>query len=237
MGSQVIEMTQPQSWIMVTSVAFVSVCTGALLISVRADVVCAPQMIATAQAALLARVDRIEGDARPALANAASLAKDGQDTLDALYPDLQGSADSATVAITSVAQASQAVRDAMPKVAASAVQAVGAVTTLEVNTRPVLTNAAALVLDAQDTLDALYPDIQGSADSATVAITSVAQAAQAVRDAAPKVAASVESSAASVAEMAADGKREVDAITAPKTPGQKAVGVVPLLIRIALAIW
>src|SRR5215470_9845857 len=68
-----------------------------------------------------AQVAKVQADLHPVLANAASLTKDAQDSLDDLYPDIKASTESATVAITSAAHASEAVRDAAPKVAESVV--------------------------------------------------------------------------------------------------------------------
>jgi hypothetical protein len=58
-------------------------------------------------------------DLHPVLANAASLTKDAQDSLDDNYYDLKALVESATVATTSVAQTSESVRNAAPQVAAS----------------------------------------------------------------------------------------------------------------------
>lgn len=66
-------------------------------------------------------VAKVQADLHPVLANAASLTKDTQDSLDDLYADIKASTESATVAITSAAHASEAVRDAAPKVAESVV--------------------------------------------------------------------------------------------------------------------
>lgn len=78
-------------------------------------------------------------------------------------------------------------------------------------------NLYALAKDIQDSLDDLYPDIKGATESATVAVTSAAQTSEAIRDAAPKVSASVEG-------IAADAKREADSLTAPKKWWQKILG-------------
>jgi hypothetical protein len=68
------------------------------------------------------QVAALRQDLHPVLANAAALTKDTQDSLDDLYPDIKASTESATVAITSAAHASEAVRDAAPKVAESVVK-------------------------------------------------------------------------------------------------------------------
>jgi hypothetical protein len=69
----------------------------------------------------LAQVAGVRSDLAPAITNAAALVKDAQDSIDDLYPDLKAAAESATVAITSTAYASQAVRDAAPQVAQSVI--------------------------------------------------------------------------------------------------------------------
>ena len=92
---------------------------------------------------------------------------------------------------------------------------------IQADLRPVLTNAAAITKDAQDSLDDLYPDIKGSTESATVAITSIAQASEAMRDAAPKVAQSVVGISASVNGIAADVHAATTDFVKPKTTWQK----------------
>jgi hypothetical protein len=96
---------------------------------------------------------------------------------------------------------------------------------------PLLANAAALTKDTQDSLDDLYPDVKASTESATVAITSAAHASEAIRDAAPKVVASVVAIGKSSDGIAADVKREADAIVAPKKWWQKALGPVYTVAR------
>lgn len=86
-------------------------------------------------------------------------------------------------------------------------------------------NLYALAKDIQDSLDDLYPDIKGTVESAAVAVTSTAQAAESVRDATPKVSASVEG-------IASDAKREADSLTAPKKWWQKILGPVYTVGRI-----
>jgi hypothetical protein len=65
--------------------------------------------------AATSQIGAIQQDLHPVLANAASLTKDVQDSVDDLYPDIKGTVASATVAVTSAAYASEAVRDAAPK--------------------------------------------------------------------------------------------------------------------------
>ena len=107
---------------------------------------------------------------------------------------------------------------------------------------PVLLNAAtleanyaALGKDARDSLDDLYPDIKASTESATVAITSAAHASEAVRDAAPKVAASVVAVGKSSVGIAADVKREADDITRPKRWYEKLIGPAYTIGRLVAA--
>jgi uncharacterized protein YoxC len=111
---------------------------------------------------------------------------------------------------------------------------------IQSDARPVLVNAAALTKDAQDSWDDLYPDMKATVESATVAVTSVAQASEEIRAAAPALAASAvqvgksaESTSASVAGVALDVKREVDEATRPKKWWQKALGPVYTIGRIA----
>lgn len=58
--------------------------------------------------------------------------------------------------------------------------------------KPVLHNAASLENDAQASLDDLYPDLKSAVESVDVAATSTAQATEVVRDATPKLVATVQ---------------------------------------------
>ena len=61
--------------------------------------------------------------------------------------------------------------------------------------------SAAAIKDAQDSWDALWPDIQAMADSATVTATSTGQVSQEVRRVAPAVATDAQKTAANVRRM------------------------------------
>jgi hypothetical protein len=61
----------------------------------------------------------VQADLHPVLANAASLTKDTQNSLDDNYWDLKALVESATVATTQVAQTAESVRQTAPQVAAS----------------------------------------------------------------------------------------------------------------------
>lgn len=61
------------------------------------------------------------------------------------------------------------------------------VATIQRDLAPTLKNTAALTKDAQDTMDALYPDIQAATESVTVAATQGAQTAMTVRAAVPGI--------------------------------------------------
>lgn len=65
--------------------------------------------------------DSLIGEIHPVLANAATLEKDAQDSLDDLYPDIRALIESADVATTQTAQTMQTVREAAPQVAAATV--------------------------------------------------------------------------------------------------------------------
>jgi hypothetical protein len=109
----------------------------------------------------------------------------------------------------------------------------GAVKAAQADLHPVLANsatltanAAALTKDAQDFLDDSYWDLKSSIESATVAATSIAQTSEMVRNAAPQVVASVQGIAKSADDVAADVKKEADAVTAPQKWWQKILGPV-----------
>jgi len=97
----------------------------------------------------------------------------------------------------------------------------GRLASIQADLKPVLINAASLTKDAQDSLDDLYPDIRGTVESGAVAVTSVAQAAEAMRDAAPKVAASVVSMGKSGDGIASDVHTATTDFVRPKTRWQK----------------
>lgn len=76
----------------------------------------------------LGRVDKalddihgLRTDLQPVLVNSAALTKDAKDSWDDLYWDVKAGVESGTVAATSIAQTSETVRDAAPKLADSAV--------------------------------------------------------------------------------------------------------------------
>lgn len=108
---------------------------------------------------------------------------------------------------------------------------------MQADVRPVLANSAALVKDAQESLDDSYWDGKALLESATVATTSAAQASEAVRDAAPKLSQSAVSVGHSVAGIAAAVKREADELTKPQTTRQKIAAWLGLIPRIVRVIW
>lgn len=189
-------------------------CLCALILSVRAVVVCIPAMLMHSQNALLLRVDRL------------------QTTVDALPSKV-------VPPVVAVAQAEirhgvDSIDQRVGEGLSATDNRIGeAITAADARIGEVLQPVAALVKDAQDSWDDLYPDVRATVASATVATTSVALASESVRDAAPKVAESVVSVGQSSAAIAADVRREVDAITAPKKWWQKALGPAYLAGRLA----
>jgi hypothetical protein len=99
----------------------------------------------------------------------------------------------------------------------------------------VLANAAALTKDTQDSMDDLYWDVKASVESATVAARGVAETSEAVGKATPAIAASVQSTANSAAGVAADVKREADALTKPKHWYEKILGPIYTVGRLVSA--
>jgi hypothetical protein len=83
--------------------------------------------------------------------------------------------------------------------------------------KPSLDGAAALEKDAKDSWDSNYYDVASLLDSAEVTTTSIAQTSEAIRDAAPKLTASISGVATSADGIAADVKREADDLTKPQT--------------------
>jgi hypothetical protein len=81
--------------------------------------------------------------------------------------------------------------------------------------KPALAGAAALEEDSRASWDDLYWDVKATVASATVATTSAAQASEAIRDAAPKVAASVTGVGESADAIGKDFRRVVDKHTGP----------------------
>lgn len=94
--------------------------TGQALSLVDARLGQALTVVDSRTAAVGASLDGLRSDLRPVLQNAALLTKDAQDTLDALYPDIQAAVESGTVAATQTAQTAESVRQAVPKMLATA---------------------------------------------------------------------------------------------------------------------
>ena len=90
--------------------------------------------------------------------------------------------------------------------------------------KPAVEGVTSLAKDAQNSFDDVYPDVKASVESATVAITSTAQASEAIRDAAPTLVQSGVKIEQHVEAVAADFHREVDEVTKPKKWWQKAFG-------------
>ncbi len=70
---------------------------------------------------LVAQVAGLRSDLKPTLDNTAALVKDGQDSLDDLYPDIRSLLESAEVTTTQTAQTLEVVREAAPKMAEAAI--------------------------------------------------------------------------------------------------------------------
>jgi hypothetical protein len=224
-----------RAWLIPVSVSVavlaVAGCLCAALLSLRADLVCLPDMLATFQGAALARVDRLRVtlDALPdrlvppVLAATVGEVRHAADGVLAEARVFRGSAEAQTAAALSI----------VDRRSGEALAEVGAA---RAALTPPVTAATALVADLNASWDDLYPDIRGSVASATVAITSTARASEAVRDAAPQVAASVVGIGQSSAAIAADVRREVDAATLPKHWWQKLFGPLYAAGRLAGAI-
>ena len=114
-------------------------------------------------------------------------------------------------------------------------EALDVMKTLESDAKPMMTNSASMVKDVQDSLDQVYPDIEGTVASATVAVTGIARASEAMGNAAPKVADAVVSMASSADGVAADVKREADELTKPKHWYDRILGPVYTLGRLVAA--
>lgn len=82
---------------------------------------------------------------------------------------------------------------------------------------PVLRQSAALVKDAQDTLDDAYPDVRGLLESSTVAATQAAQTAQTIRAAAPELVQSAQETSKQVAGITADVHKFTTKFTGPSS--------------------
>jgi hypothetical protein len=93
--------------------------------------------------------------------------------------------------------------------------AVGTLDGVRADLKPTLAGAAALAEDGRASWDDLYWDVKATVASATVATTSAAQASEAIRDAAPKVAASVVGVGQSADAIGKDFRRVVDKHTGP----------------------
>jgi hypothetical protein len=95
------------------------------------------------------------------------------------------------------------------------------------NLKPALDNSASLAKDAQDSLDAMYPDVLALVDSADVAARGVGETAEAVGKVAPSVADSLKTTAKAVST-------EAEALTKPKHWYERMLGPVYTIARTVL---
>jgi hypothetical protein len=106
--------------------------------------------------------------------------------------------------------------------------------TVQSDLKPVLVNSADLIKDAKDSWDSNYYDVVSLLNSAEVATTSVAQASEAMRDAAPKVATSVVSIGQSVDGIAADAHQLTQDIVKPQSLWGKVKAILESAGKIAV---
>jgi hypothetical protein len=186
-----------------------------------------PAEIAATRSALTAEIDTSRQDLL------ATVQHDLLGTLDARLASSQKTADHRLASMQHMvdARTKQALQMADSRLADVTAQ----VAAVQSDLHPVLANAASVEKDAQDSWDDLYFDVKAGVESATVAATSIAQTSETVRNAAPQVAASVQGIAKSADGVAADVKREADAVTAPKKWWQKILGPVYTIGRLAAA--
>lgn len=163
-----------------------------------------------------------------------------QQSVDAAVSDadtrVQQATDAAAVNLrTAIASADKRVGEAVGTVNGAvavldsrSAEAVAVVRDLGKQAGPVLANSAALVKDAQDSLDDLYPDLKAGVESGTVAATQTAYAMDAIRAAVPGYLASGQQIAdnfklitVNFAGVTADAHTLTSRIVAPKTTKQK----------------
>lgn len=107
---------------------------------------------------------------------------------------------------------------------------------LSADLKPSLDNTAALVKDAQDSLDDSYFDIKASIESATVTTHSIALASEAIAGAAPSVSASAVGIGKSADGIAADAHKATSEFVKPKTFWQQLQSLLLTFARIYGAI-
>lgn len=144
----------------------------------------------------------------------------------------QGNQLNASVArVASMAEGiQQDLRPALEALPPAVAQISGATTRTLGGVDALTADADKTVVDLRDSWDTLWPDVQGTTASATVAVTGLARAAEAVGNAAPSVAASVDG-------IAQAARREADEFTKPRTLRQKIadwLGMIPLIIKLIL---
>jgi len=216
-------MTRWHWWTIIACIAAVAACLCSLLLSVRADVVCLPRMAATAQAALLARMDRIEAavDALPGQVVPPVVAAARAEIRHGV--DLSGAKVDAATAILDrrTGDALARIAAALQMVDSRASEATGALAGIREDAQPVLKGAAAIETDAQASWDDLYWDLKASVESATVAARGIAETSEAIGKAAPALAQSAEGIGASADGIAADVHTATTDFVKPRTWGQK----------------
>lgn len=166
-------------------------------------------------------------------------------TVNAIGGDIATKADQRTGELIATGKQTLQVADAQLTATLSRVDtALGTVEAMRRDLKPAIDGATALeaqstalVKDAQDSLDDSYWDAKALLESATDATTSVAQASEAVRDAAPKLTQSAVKIGDGAAGVARAAKREADELTKPQTFRQKLfawLGIIPRIVKVIL---
>ena len=187
-------------------------CCCALLLSVRADVVCLPRMLAGWLEATYGEVHQARQtvDELPGLVDRQATAITAAAT-----GEIRHLGDGALVLVADSAA------EALATAQGAADNANSQITGIRADLKPTLTSTAALLDDARNSWDDLYPDVKGSVASATVAITSVAQASESVRAAAPQLVESAGNIGHSADGITADVHTATTDFVRPKTRWQK----------------
>lgn len=205
------------------AVLAVAGCLCALILTVRDTVGKVPGEIQATRAALVEQVQSLRIDAIQEIDQQASgIRLDVMAELTGIRKDATGQIDA--LRGETFTNLHQIAAISMAGLQVSVEKAVAPIEGIRGDLKPVLTNAAALTKDAQDSWDDLYADVKGTVGSATVAVTSAAQASEAIRDAAPQVAHSVIQIGKSADGIASDAHAFTSDFIKPRTFWQRLKG-------------
>lgn len=208
-------MTRSQWWAIVAGVLAVCACVCALVLSVRATVVCLPAQVDGYARSLLADVHgaRTAVESVPALADAQITSAQ-----ESLFGEIRGArADLGRSLAALDTQVSRALTIADSR----AKEATGSIAGLRADLKPVLASTDELLMQSSGAVAVIRPQALGLIAAAKVTAGETAQTMRTVRDAAPEIAGSAIGVGKSVDGIAADVHTMTSDFVKPKTFWQK----------------